>query len=118
MFQNALGAEHITVLHAVEFDLLGGMRLTELDLALFHLAAGAEGWVGRGGHGESSEHLVVDGQVVRADLMRGLIIWTLDHAVLGELAHAFRAEGMAAGQRRGLLIIVIVRLETDAALKD
>ena len=89
MFQNALGAEHIAVLHAVEFDLLGGVRLTELDLALFHLAAGAEGWVRCGGHGESSEHLVVDGQVVRADLMRGLIIWTLDHAVLGELAHAF-----------------------------
>ena len=89
MFQNAFGAEHLAILHAIEFDLLGGMRLTVLDLALFHLAAVSEGWVGRGGHGESSEHLVVDGQVVWANLMHGLIIWTLDHAVLGELAHAF-----------------------------
>ena len=89
MFQNAFGAEHIAILHAIEFDLLGGMRLTVLDLALFHLAAVSEGWVRRRGHWQSSQHLVVDWQVVRANLMRGLIIWTLDHAVLGELAHAF-----------------------------
>ena len=89
MFQNAFGAEHIAVLHAVEFDLLGGMRLTVLDLALFHLAAVSEGRVRRRGHRQSSQHLVVDGQVVWANLMRRLVVWTLDHAVLGELAHAF-----------------------------
>ena len=89
MFQNAFGAEHIAVLHTVEFYLLGGMRLTVLDLALFHLAAVSEGRVCRRGHRQSSQHLVVDGQVVWANLMRRLVVWTLDHAVLGELAHAF-----------------------------
>ena len=89
MFQNAFGAEHFAILHAIEFDLLGGMRLTVLDLALFHLAAVSEGWVRRRGHRQSSQHLVVDGQVVWANLMGGLVVWTLDHAVLGELAHAF-----------------------------
>ena len=89
MFQNAFGAEHFAILHAVEFYLLGRMRLTVLDLALFHLAAVSEGRVRRRRHRQSSQHLVIDGQAVWANLMRGLIVWTLDHAVLGELAHAF-----------------------------
>ena len=89
MFQNALGAEHIAVLHAIKFDLLGWMRLTELDHAFGHLAAISKGRVRRGGHWQPSQNLVVDGQVVRANLMRRLIVWTLDHAVLGELSDAF-----------------------------
>ena len=117
MFQNALCAEHVAVLHAIKLYLLGRMRLAELDLAFCHLTA-TEGWVSRRSHRQTGQHLVVHRQVVRANLMRGLIVRALDHAVLGELAHAFRAERVAAGQRRGLLIVVIVRLETDAALKD
>jgi len=38
MLQDAFCAEHVPVLHAVELDLLGGVRLTELDLAFGHLA--------------------------------------------------------------------------------
>ena len=49
VFQNALGAEHITILHAIELDLLGWMRLTVLDLAFGHLAA-LEGWIRRCRH--------------------------------------------------------------------
>ena len=96
VFQNALGAEHITILHAIELDLLGWMRLTILDLAFGHLAA-LEGWICRCCHWQTGQHLIVDGEVVRSDLVRRLVIWALDHAVLGELADAFRAEGMSAG---------------------
>jgi len=47
-----------------------------------------------------------------------LVVWALDHAVLGQFTHALGAERVAAGERCGLLLIVIVRLETDAAFED
>ena len=49
--------------------------------------------------------------------MVALVVGTLDDTVLGEFFDALRAEGMTARQRRGLLVIVVVGLEADAALK-
>ena len=49
MLQDAFGAEHVSVLHAVKLDLLGGVRLAELDLTFSHLAR-LQGWVRRGRH--------------------------------------------------------------------
>ena len=50
--------------------------------------------------------------------MVALVVGTLNHAVLGQFTDALRAEGVAARQGRWLLVIVVVWLETDAALKD
>ena len=69
VLQDALCTEHVSVLHTVKLDFLRGVRLAELDLAFSHCAAG-EGWVGCGGHRQPCEHLVVDWQVVWADLVR------------------------------------------------
>ena len=117
VLQDALAAEHVTILHAVELDLLLGMGLAVLDLALGHLA-GAQGRVRCRGHGQASEHLVVHWQVVRVDLVARLVVGALDHAMLGQLTDALRTERVTTGQRSRLLLIVIVRLEADATLKD
>ena len=117
MLEDALRAEHVTVLHAVEFDLFGGVLGAVLDLGLGHLAR-AERRVSRSCHGQPGQHLVVDGQIVRVDLMCALVIRTLDYSVLGELADTFTAERVTAWQRRWLLVIVIVRLKADAALEN
>ena len=50
--------------------------------------------------------------------MRALVIWALDHTVLGKFAYAFTAERMTAGQRCGFLVIVVVGLEANAALEN
>ena len=60
VLQDALAAEHFTVLHAVKLHLLRGVGLAVLDLAFRHLA-GAEGWVRRRGHGQAGQDLVVHG---------------------------------------------------------
>ena len=88
-----------------------------MDLGLGH-GRGVQGRVGRRGHRQASQHLVIDGQIVGADLMITLVVWALDHAVLGQFTHALGAERVAAGERCGLLLIVVVRLETDAAFED
>ena len=117
MLQDALRAEHITVLHAIEFDLFGGVLGAVLDLRLGHLAR-AERRIGRGCHGQAGKHLVVDGQIVRIYLMSALVIGTLDNSVLGKLTDTFTAERVTAWQRRWFLIVVIVGLKTDAALEN
>lgn len=50
--------------------------------------------------------------------MRYLVVRTLDHLVLVELASTLEAEGVAAWEGDGLLVVVVVRFETDATLKD
>ena len=50
--------------------------------------------------------------------MCNLIVRTLDHLVLVKLLDAFEAERMAARKGNRLLVIVIVRLETNAAFKN
>ena len=85
VLQDALGAEHVSVLHAVELYFLAGMADTILDLALGHLAR-RHGWVGRRRHGQTCQHLVVYGQVVRGNLVRTLVVRALDDSVLGEFA--------------------------------
>ena len=73
--------------------------------------------VGGGGHRQSGQNLVVDGQAVWLALMGALVVGALDHSVLGKLAHALGAERVAAGERSRLLVVVVVRLEADTALK-
>jgi len=92
------------------------MCLAVLDLTLSH-GASAEGRVGGGGHRQSGQNLVVDGQGVWLALMGALVVGALDHSVLGKLAHALGAERVAAGERSRLLVVVVVRLEADTALK-
>ena len=109
MLQDALRTEHVSVLHAVEFDLFGGVLGAVLDLGLGHLAR-AERRIGRGCHGQPGQHLVVDGQIVRVDLMCALVIRTLDNSVLGELADTFTAERVTAWKRRWLLILSLIHI--------
>jgi hypothetical protein len=49
--------------------------------------------------------------------MSNLIVGTLDHLVLVQLLEALEAEGVAAREGNGFLVIVVVGLEADAALK-
>ena len=116
MLEDAFGAEHLSVLDTVELDLLRWMGLTVLDLTLGHLA-GAKGRVRGGGHWQTSQNLVVDGQAIWVDLMRALIVGALDRTVLRQLPYALGAERVAAREGSRLLVVVIVRLEADAALK-
>ena len=104
-------------MRTVELDLFGGMGLAVLDLTLGHLAS-AEGRVSCCGHRQAGQDLVVDGQIIRVDLMCALVVGTLDDAVLGQLTDAFTAERMTTREGRGFFIVVIVRLKADAALEN
>ena len=117
MLQDALGAEHLPVLHTVELHLFGGVLSAVLNLRLGHLTC-AQRWIGCRGHGQSGQHLIIHWQVVRCNLMRALVIRTLDHAVLGKFAYAFAAERVATGQRYGFLIVMVVGLKANAALEN
>ena len=117
MLQDALRAEHVAVLHAIELDLFLRMLDAHLDLAFRHCRLRG-GWVGRCRHGKTRQNLIVHRQVVWRDLMCAFVVRTLDYAVLGQLSDALGTEWMSAGERRGLFVVVIVRLETDAAFKD
>ena len=97
VLQDALGAEHVSVLHAVEFDLLLRVSIAVLDLTLGHLT-GAQGWIGRCGHGQSRQNLVVHGQVVWVHLVVRFVVWALNHAVLGQLADTLTAERVTTRQ--------------------
>ena len=115
VLEDALGAEVLPAHHAVELYLLLRMLPAVHDLGLWDLAR-----VGLGvlcGHRKARQNLVIHWQVVWADLMITLVIWALDHAVLGKFARALATEGVTAGQRHGLFVVVVVRLEADAALK-
>ena len=117
VLQDALGAEHVPVLHAVELHLFLRVLHAVLDLAFSHLAR-RQCWVGRRGHGETSEDLIVNGEVVWVDLMTTFVVWALDHTMLGEFSYTLTAKGVSTGERGGLLIIVIVRLEANATFED
>ena len=117
VLQDALGTEHVSVLDTVELDFLLGVGLAVLDLALGHLAV-LHGRIRRRCHGQARQHLVVYWQVVGVDLVTAFVVWALDHSVLWQLTDALRAEGVAARERGWFLLIVVVRLETDAALED
>jgi hypothetical protein len=91
VLEDALRAEHVPVLHAVELDLFRRVRHAVLDLRFRHLASGHCGVGGRG-HGEAGEDLVVDGQVVWSNLMITLVVGALNDSVLGEFADALGAE--------------------------
>ena len=115
MLEDALGAKMFPARHAVELYLLLRMLPAVHDLGLWNRAI-----VGLGvlrGHRKARQNLVVHRQVVWADLMRAFVVWALDHAVLGKFARALATEGVTAGQRHRLFVIVVVRLEADAALK-
>ena len=51
-------------------------------------------------------------------MVRDLIVWAFDHLVLVQLADALEAEGVAAGERDWFLVVVVVRLEANAAFKN
>ena len=88
-----------------------------LDLGLGHGRCG-QGWIGCGSHWQTSQHLVIDWQVIRVYLVRALVVGALDYAVLGQFTDALAAEGVPAGERRRLLIVMIIRLEADAAFEN
>ena len=117
VLEDALGAEHFPVLHAVELDLLLRMLHTHLNLTFRHLAR-RRCRVGCRCHWQSCQNLIVHWQVVRCNLMSALIIWALNYTVLGKFVDTLRAEGVTTGERHGLLFIVVVGLEADAAFKD
>ena len=72
---------------------------------------------GLSSHGESSEYLVVDWKILGYNMVRNLIIGALDHLVFEELLEALEAEGVAAREGDGLLVVVVVGLEANSALK-
>ncbi len=83
VLEDALGAEHVPVLHAVEFNFLLRMLHAHLDLTFRHLARGG-GRVRRCCHGQACQNLVVHRQVVWCYLMSTLVIRALDDTVLGK----------------------------------
>ena len=87
MLQDTLRAEHISVLHAIELDLFLWMLDAHLDLAFRHCGLRG-GRVGRRGHGEARQNLIVHRQVVWCDLMCAFVVWALDYSVLGQLSDA------------------------------
>ena len=50
--------------------------------------------------------------------MRRLVVGTLDRLMLRHPLHALEAETVTAGEREGLLVVVVVRLEADATLEN
>ena len=88
-----------------------------LDLGLGH-GRRRQGWIGSGSHRQTSQHLVIDWQVIRVYLVRALVVGALDYAVLGQFTDALAAEGVPAGERRRLLIVMIIRLEANAAFEN
>ena len=91
VLEDALGAEHVAVLHAVELHFFRRVRHAVLDLRFCHLASG-HGRIGGGGHGKAGEDLVVDREVVGSNLVIAFVVWTLNHSVLGEFADALGTE--------------------------
>ena len=117
VLEDTFGAEVLSAHHAVELNLLLRMLAAVHDLGLRNRALRG-GRIILGCHRQTRQNLVIHRQVVWIDLMVALVVGALDHAVLGELSHAIAAERVSAGQRHRLLIVVIVRLEADAALED
>ena len=118
MFQNTFGAEHGSVVFAIELDLLGRVYLTESDRALdlFALAVGGL-FRCRNTHWQSRQNLIIYWQVFGDVMMSNLVIRTLYHLVLVKLFNALEAERVTTRQRDGLLVVVIVRLKANAALE-
>jgi len=50
--------------------------------------------------------------------MLDLVVRALDYLMLVQLADALEAERVTARERDGLFVLVVVRLEADAALED
>lgn len=131
MLQDALGAEELLVVAAEKLDFFGGMRRA---VGQVDLGAGAFDRSGGGGvrvglaivglncgcgsdHRKPGKNLVVDWQVLRQELVRRLVVRTLDGLVLGHPLHALQAETVTTGEGEGLLVVMVVRLEADATLE-
>lgn len=121
VLKNTLRAEHRAIILAIELDLLLRMDLTKSNAIGRRLSrlilAITGGILILDTHGQRRQHLVVDRQVLRRLVVTDLVVRTLNHLVLVELLGALEAEGVAARQGYGLLVVVIVGLEADAALK-
>ena len=100
VLKHALRAEHLPALDAVELDLLLRMRRAHHYLRLrVRFTCSRSLRCARGGlEGQAGKYLVIDGEVLRADLMLAFVVGALDHAVLGQFAHAVKTEGVAARQ--------------------
>ena len=117
VLEDALGAEHVSVLHAVKFYFFLRMLHAHLNLTFRHLARWGC-WVGRSRHGQTRQNLVVHRKVVWCNLMSTLVIRALDNAVLGKFVDTLWAKGVTTGEWHWLFFIVVVSLEADAAFKD
>jgi hypothetical protein len=69
------------------------------------------------GDGQCSEDRVVDWEALGVGVMGHLVKGALDHLVLRDLLEALEAEGVAAREREGLLLVVVVLLEAHPAFK-
>jgi len=116
MLQDTFRTEHLLISVAVELHFLRSVRLAVLYSADFNWRRGLRLLVGL--HRESCQHLVVDWQVVRLNLVGRLVVRAQDYTVLRKFPATLEAEGVATGQRQRLLVDVIVGLEADAAFED
>lgn len=117
VLQDAFWTKHLLVWETVKLDFFLRVALAVLDdpfdgrVCLRHIR------ISGGRHGQPRQNLVVHGQIVRGQLVRRLVVRALDHVVLRQLATTLQAERVTTWQRKWLLIVVIVWLETDATLK-
>ena len=119
VLQDALRAEHLLIAFAEELHLFLLVGVAVLDAAAFF--RGSRGACPRGGahlsNGQRSENRVVDWQALSVRVVSHLVERALDDLVLADLPQTLKTEGVAARERKGLLFVVVVLLEADAAFK-
>lgn len=121
MLEDALGAEHGSVVFTIELNLFGGVDLavsngiTWLVGGLICLALRV---IVLDAHWEGGEHLVIDWKVFGSLMVRDLTVGAFNHLVLVELPCAIEAKGVTARKRDRLLIVMVIWLETNATFKN
>lgn len=117
VLQNALRTEHLVAVLAEKFNLLVLMGLahgnhrTFGQFRFFRLA-------GPRLDRKRSQHCVVHRQGVGRVRVDRLVEGALDLVVLADFQRALVAEGVSAGVRERLLLLVVVPLVADLAVED
>ena len=120
VLKNALGTEHLAIILAVKFHLFWRVDVAEPN------AGSSLVWVWvvssiiclSHSHWQGSQNLIIDWKVLWQWVMSNLVVRAFNHLVLVKLFYAFETEGMSARQWYGLLVIMVVRLKTNAAFKN
>jgi hypothetical protein len=100
VLEDTFGTEHASIILAVELDFLGGMDFTKsngryrliLILVVIVVSSLCDS------HGQGSEDLVINRQVLGQGVVGDLVVWTLYSLVLEQLLDTFETETMSTRQ--------------------